>query len=147
MVQIAGLIARRILCDVPEGEPVRAGARFGIIRFGSRTDLYLPEGVLPLVAVGQTMVGGETVMAELGPAERAVGPPVRGCGAGFGRGARPRVHGPSFNRMIPNLMTLLGLCAGLTSMRFALEARLGRRRWRWWWPAASMGWTAGWPGC
>ncbi len=44
VVQIAGLIARRILCDVKEGEAVRAGARFGIIRFGSRTDLYLPEG-------------------------------------------------------------------------------------------------------
>ena len=65
VVQIAGLIARRIVCDVREGEAVQAGARFGIIRFGSRTDLYLPEGVLPMVAVGQTMIGGETVMAEL----------------------------------------------------------------------------------
>jgi phosphatidylserine decarboxylase len=46
---------------------VTAGSRFGIIRFGSRTDLYLPPGVLPLVAVGQTSVGGETVMAMLGP--------------------------------------------------------------------------------
>ncbi len=66
VVQIAGLIARRILCSVHAGEAVQAGARFGIIRFGSRTDLYLPEGVRPLVVVGQTMVGGETVMAELG---------------------------------------------------------------------------------
>jgi phosphatidylserine decarboxylase len=65
VVQIAGLIARRILCSVREGDPVTAGERFGIIRFGSRTDLYLPEGVLPLVVVGQTMVGGETVIAEL----------------------------------------------------------------------------------
>ena len=65
VVQIAGLIARRILCDVREGEAVRAGARFGIIRFGSRTDIYLPEGIRPLVAVGQTMIGGETVIAEL----------------------------------------------------------------------------------
>ena len=65
MVQIAGLIARRIICEVREGEAVRAGARFGIIRFGSRTDLYLPVGVLPLVAVGQTMIGGETVIADL----------------------------------------------------------------------------------
>ena len=65
VVQIAGLIARRILCDVREGEPVVAGSRFGIIRFGSRTDLYMPEGVSPLVTVGQTMIGGETVMAEL----------------------------------------------------------------------------------
>ena len=66
VVQIAGLIARRILCDVIEGQAVIAGQRFGIIRFGSRTDLYLPAGSLPLVAVGQRMIGGETVMAELG---------------------------------------------------------------------------------
>ena len=65
VVQIAGLIARRILCDVREGEAVVAGSRFGIIRFGSRTDLYLPDGVVPLVSVGQTMIGGETVMGEL----------------------------------------------------------------------------------
>lgn len=64
VVQIAGLIARRIVCAVHEGDTVRRGARFGIIRFGSRTDLYLPEGVLPLVAVGQTMIGGETVLAD-----------------------------------------------------------------------------------
>jgi len=65
VVQIAGLIARRIVCDLREGDPVRIGQRFGIIRFGSRVDLYLPEGVRPLIAVGQTMVGGETVIAEL----------------------------------------------------------------------------------
>jgi phosphatidylserine decarboxylase len=65
VVQIAGMIARRIVCDLREGDPVRAGQRFGIIRFGSRADLYLPEGVRPLVAVGQTMIGGETVIAEL----------------------------------------------------------------------------------
>ena len=67
VVQIAGLIARRIVCDLREGDPVRIGQRFGIIRFGSRADLYLPEGVRPLVAVGQTMIGGETVIAELTP--------------------------------------------------------------------------------
>jgi phosphatidylserine decarboxylase len=65
VVQIAGLLARRILCDLREGDAVRAGERFGIIRFGSRADLYLPEGVRPLIAEGQTMVGGETVIAEL----------------------------------------------------------------------------------
>lgn len=70
VVQIAGLIARRIVCQVREGDHVRAGARFGIIRFGSRTDIYLPEGVTPLVAEGQTMIGGETVVADL------VTPPV-----------------------------------------------------------------------
>ncbi len=65
VVQIAGLVARRIVCQVREGDAVRAGARFGIIRFGSRTDLYLPEGVRPLVAEGQVMIGGETVIADL----------------------------------------------------------------------------------
>jgi phosphatidylserine decarboxylase len=65
VVQIAGLIARRILCDAKVGDTVQAGDRFGIIRFGSRTDIYLPPGVVPMVAVGQTMIGGETVLAEL----------------------------------------------------------------------------------
>lgn len=65
VVQIAGLVARRIVCSVSEGMQMEAGERFGLIRFGSRTDLYLPPGVEPLVAVGQTMVGGETVMARL----------------------------------------------------------------------------------
>jgi phosphatidylserine decarboxylase len=64
VVQIAGLIARRILCTLREGDAVRGGDRFGIIRFGSRTDLYLPEGVQPLVCEGQTMIGGETVVAD-----------------------------------------------------------------------------------
>jgi len=67
VVQIAGLIARRILCDLRANDAVVAGARFGIIRFGSRTDLYLPHGVSPVVAVGQTAVGGETVFAVLPP--------------------------------------------------------------------------------
>lgn len=66
IVQIAGLVARRIICQVREGDAVMAGSRFGLIRFGSRTDLYLPEGVTPLVAEGQYMIGGETVIAELG---------------------------------------------------------------------------------
>lgn len=65
VVQIAGLVARRIICDLDAGQEVRAGDRFGLIRFGSRTDLYLPDGVAPLVAVGQRAVGGETVMADL----------------------------------------------------------------------------------
>lgn len=65
VVQIAGLIARRILCTLREGDAVHAGARLGLIRFGSRTDLYLPEGVRPLVVEGQTMIGGESVIAEL----------------------------------------------------------------------------------
>ena len=75
-MQIAGLIARRILCDVTEGQTLVAGQRFGIIRFGSRTDLYLPEGSAPLVAVGQRMIGGETVIAKLNPVAAPVLPLV-----------------------------------------------------------------------
>lgn len=66
VVQIAGLVARRIVSFVKGGEDLATGDRFGLIRFGSRVDVYLPEGVTPLVTVGQTMVAGETVLAELG---------------------------------------------------------------------------------
>jgi phosphatidylserine decarboxylase len=65
VVQIAGLVARRIVCFVRETQPVGAGERFGMIRFGSRLDVYLPEGAAPLVAVGQIATGGETVLADL----------------------------------------------------------------------------------
>lgn len=67
-VQIAGWVARRIVCIVKPGQALVAGERFGHIRFGSRTDLYLPKGSRLLVAPGQRMIGGETVMAELDPA-------------------------------------------------------------------------------
>ena len=65
VVQIAGLVARRIVCFVREGQPIGAGERFGMIRFGSRLDVYLPEGVTPQVAVGQIATAGETVLADL----------------------------------------------------------------------------------
>ncbi|HLN09463.1 MAG TPA: phosphatidylserine decarboxylase [Xanthobacteraceae bacterium] len=65
VVQIAGLIARRIVCSVHEGESVVAGQRFGMIRFGSRLDVYLPEGGRPLVSEGQTAIAGETAIADL----------------------------------------------------------------------------------
>ena len=65
VVQIAGLIARRIVCDLNLDQAVLGGERFGLIRFGSRCDVYLPEGVTPLVAPGQRMIGGETVIADL----------------------------------------------------------------------------------
>jgi phosphatidylserine decarboxylase len=65
VAQIAGLVARRIVCFVRESQPVGAGERFGMIRFGSRLDVYLPEGAATVVAVGQTSIGGETVLADL----------------------------------------------------------------------------------
>jgi phosphatidylserine decarboxylase len=64
VIQIAGLVARRIVCFVREGQSLTAGERFGLIRFGSRLDIFLPEGAKPLVAEGQTAVAGETVLAD-----------------------------------------------------------------------------------
>lgn len=69
VVQIAGLVARRIVCFVKTEQKMRTGERFGLIRFGSRLDVYLPEGVEPLVSLGQTMVAGETVLADLQSSE------------------------------------------------------------------------------
>lgn len=72
--QIAGLIARRIRCDIKEGQDVSIGDLYGLIRFGSRVDIYLPPDVNPLVFVGQKMIGGETVIADLAnPTEQRVG--------------------------------------------------------------------------
>jgi len=64
-VQIAGMVARRIVCNLEEKQQVRAGERYGIIRFGSRVDVYLPVGVNPLVVEGQRMLGGESIIADL----------------------------------------------------------------------------------
>jgi phosphatidylserine decarboxylase len=64
--QIAGLVARRILSFVKEGDVVEAGQRVGLIRFGSRVDVYLPAGTAPRVILGQRSIAGETVLAEVG---------------------------------------------------------------------------------
>jgi len=64
-VQIAGLVARRIVSFVKEGDSLKAGERFGLIRFGSRLDVFLPKGVEPQVALGQIAVAGETVLAHM----------------------------------------------------------------------------------
>lgn len=70
-VQIAGLVARRIICKISEGQTLLAGERMGMIRFGSRVDVYLPPDVAPLVSLGQRCVAGETVVADLESAEKA----------------------------------------------------------------------------
>ena len=71
VVQIAGLVARRIVSFVKPKQTLQIGQRFGLIRFGSRVDIYLPTGVQPLVCIGQTMVSGETVIADLKSKELA----------------------------------------------------------------------------
>ena len=65
VVQIAGLVARRIMCWSEEGSDMQRGERFGLIRFGSRLDIYLPSGTEPTVQIGQTMIAGETIIARL----------------------------------------------------------------------------------
>ena len=68
VTQIAGLVARRIVCFTKVGNSLSVGERFGLIRFGSRLDVFLPEGIEPAVGLGQTAVAGETVLAHLGEA-------------------------------------------------------------------------------
>lgn len=63
-IQIAGLVARRIISELKEGQEVQMGDRYGIIRFGSRADIYLPENLSVKALVGQTMIGGETIIAK-----------------------------------------------------------------------------------
>ena len=63
--QIAGLVAKRIVCFVREGQAIGVGERFGLIRFGSRLDVYLPVGTKALVSEGQTAIAGETILADL----------------------------------------------------------------------------------
>jgi phosphatidylserine decarboxylase len=65
VVQIAGLLARRIVCDAHVGDKLSIGDTYGLIRFGSRLDTYLPPGAIPIIQVGQRAVAGETVLAEL----------------------------------------------------------------------------------
>ena len=72
VVQIAGLVARRILCWSSMNDHLEAGERFGLIRFGSRLDVFLPEGAVPRVSLGQTAIAGETVLAEFGAAKGPV---------------------------------------------------------------------------
>jgi len=69
-VQIAGLVARRILCELEPGQAVKAGERFGMIRFGSRVDVYVPRKTNPLVVEGQAAIAGETVLADLKSREK-----------------------------------------------------------------------------
>ena len=71
-VQIAGLVARRIICHVNEGQMVSAGERFGLIRFGSRVDVYMPMGTNPQVAVGQLCIAGETVIADMNSSQEKI---------------------------------------------------------------------------
>eukprot|EP01037_Dinobryon_pediforme_P015385 gene15385-15526_t len=111
VVQIAGLIARRIRCDVTREDAVITGSQYGIIRFGSRTDIYLPIGAAPLVIEGQRVLGGETVIADLESNEMARhGTHLK----------NQRLKVLSISAVIPNIATLLALCSGMTAIRMAM---------------------------
>ncbi len=149
VIQIAGLVARRIVPFAREGETVGAGQRIGMIRFGSRVDVYLPEGTRALAAEGQTAIAGETVLADLKASEadgRFAWPerpvnenghaawqarpepailPANGHATSRSRRARGGGASAAFpvRTLAPNLITLLALCAGLTAIRMAFEDR------------------------
>jgi phosphatidylserine decarboxylase len=78
VVLIAGLVARRIVCPIYEGQLLAAGERIGLIRFGSRVDIYIPPPYVPLVALGQRMVGGETVLADRPAPKGLISEPAQG---------------------------------------------------------------------
>ena len=65
VVQIAGLIARRIVCNLNVGQEIKKGEKYGIIKFGRRVDIYVPKGVVPAVKIGQTMIAGESIIAKI----------------------------------------------------------------------------------
>ena len=139
--QIAGLVARRILSFVREGDSVEAGQRVGMIRFGSRVDVYLPAGTGPRVLLGQRSIAGETILAEIGSRP---GPPRHQPMTD----SAPPDRGMAFRAMVPNAVTALALCFGLTGVRFGDRRRIGS--WRsaaWSSPGSSTAWTAGSPGC
>jgi len=79
VVLIAGLVARRIVCPLYEGQLIAAGERIGLIRFGSRVDIYIPPPYVPLVALGQRMVAGETVLADRRVAQGLIPEPAQGA--------------------------------------------------------------------
>jgi CDP-diacylglycerol--serine O-phosphatidyltransferase len=125
VVQIAGLIARRIVCDVVAGDTVSAGGAFGLIRFGSRVDVYLAPGSRVLVEKGQRTVGGETQIAALPapPGSLAAAEKEQHTASGETQiAALPALPG---SRVLPIAITLLVLCAGLKAMQFALTRRYG----------------------
>ena len=151
MIQIAGLVARRIVSFVHEGQTIEAGERFGLIRFGSRLDVFLPPGTPALVSEGQTAVAGETVLADfqLGDGGRTYRTNYRssglpGCRADGGAGTglaiwrdvqtpydpkspemrRRRFRPIPVRMLVPNFITLLAICAGLTAIRLSTEGRM-----------------------
>ena len=117
--QIAGLVARRIVPFVKAGDILAAGQRVGLIRFGSRVDVYLPEGTEPRVIMGQKVIAGETVLAEIGESRKLEG--VFAMSDGDRLAQRRLPGGLTLRAMVPNAITAAALCVGLTGIRFAIS--------------------------
>ncbi len=133
VVQIAGLVARRIVCWSNQDDELSVGERFGLIRFGSRVDVYLPSDATVRVAVGQTAIAGETVLADYGteranpwygshkPMETPFPPFEPNGRVDASRG--PKLSQIPLRIVVPNVITVLAICAGLTGIRLAFENR------------------------
>jgi phosphatidylserine decarboxylase len=122
VVQIAGLVARRILLEAAVGDYLNIGQQYGIIRFGSRVDVWLPATTPVYVLAGQTTIAGETILADLsGKTGRnhRWGLPVMS--------ERPqkkkRFRSVSIYWLLPNILTVAGFASGLTALRFAMDGR------------------------
>ena len=139
VVQIAGLVARRIVCFTQEGAHLAAGDRFGLIRFGSRVDVYLPDEARVIVGLRRARGGGRDGDRRIRPRRPAApaSPELTGMPAADDRTAaaptpptRPRpgrarrFRAVPLRLLIPNLVTLLALCLGLTAIRFAFEGSI-----------------------
>ena len=136
VIQIAGLVARRIVPFAREGDAVAAGQRIGMIRFGSRVDVYLPEGTRALVAAGQTAIAGETVLADLRAAE--AGRTFRVTDKGLTELSRrvAAVARSGYNCPCPRLSLIMAAHAcvcrsgAFAAFRCALWCRTSSRCWR-----------------
>ncbi len=139
VIQIAGLVARRIVSFVREGQTIGAGERFGLIRFGSRLDVYLPEGTSPLVAEGQTAIAGETILADfrLGDAGRTLPRRLTNAWGGLAVTSRdaddhgeawPRLLYSGLWRLIPNTSNCAA--AGFVRFRCGCWFPISSRCWR-----------------
>ncbi len=124
VVQIAGLIARRILCTAKPGDKLLAGQRFGLIRFGSRTDVYLPQGMTPLVCVGQAHDRRRDGSGRCSSQEKA-----RNRGGALMRtnpapdGGHRVMRELPLTRLLPNMLTMMSFFCGLTAVRLAMLDR------------------------
>ena len=140
VIQIAGLVARRIVSFVREGQSIGAGERFGLIRFGSRLDVYLPEGTKSLVSEGQTAVAGETILADFRLGDQAAEPtaPINHRGPSSRSGDRR--NGGTGRRLLYSGEPCR--CRSIPTPRKCAAAGFARSRCGCWCPISSPCWRS-----